>query len=117
LTDSDEALLNYAARVLGDLRRRYRQDGLYWPPELESLRLLVASEGQARPILDFDADPGDSLAMTYEEAARKLAVSSRTVRRLVANGELPRVMIGGCTRIAVADLEAFTEGLRRERAA
>jgi excisionase family DNA binding protein len=115
LIDSDGALLKYAARVLGDLRRRYRLNGLHWPPELESLRLLVASEGQARPILDFDADPGDSLAMTYEEAARKLAVSSRTVRRLVASGELPRVDIGGCSRIATADLEAFAEGLRRER--
>jgi hypothetical protein len=81
LTDSDQALLKYVARVLGDLRRRYRLDGLHWPPELESLRLLVASEGQARPTLDFDANPGDSLAMTYEEAARKLAVSSRTVTR------------------------------------
>jgi excisionase family DNA binding protein len=77
----------------------------------------MASEGQARPILDFDAHPGDSLAMTYDEAARRLAVSSRTVRRLVANGELPRVDIGGCSRIATADLEAFAEGLRRERSA
>jgi hypothetical protein len=42
-TDFDEALLEYAARVLGDLHRRYRLDGLHWPPELESLRLLVAS--------------------------------------------------------------------------
>jgi hypothetical protein len=90
LTDSDAALLKYVARVLGDLRRRYRLDGLHWPPELESLRLLVASEGQARPILEFDADLGDSLVMTYDSAARKLAVSSRTVRRLVASGELPR---------------------------
>jgi excisionase family DNA binding protein len=117
LIDSGEDLIKYVARVLGDLRRRYRLNGLYWPPELESLRLLVASGGQARPILDFNADPGDSLAMTYEEAARKLAVSSRTVRRLVASGELPRVEIGGCSRIATADLEAFAEGLRRERSA
>jgi excisionase family DNA binding protein len=117
LTDSEEALLKYAARVLGDLRRRYRLNGVHWPPELEALRLLVASDCQRRPILDFEADPGDSLAMTYEEAARKLAVSSRTVRRLVASGELPRVEIGGCSRIATADLEAFAEGLRRERSA
>ena len=117
MTDSDEALLKYAVRVLSDLRRRYRLNGLHWPLELESLRLLVASEGQAQPILDFDADPGDSLAMTYEEAARRLAVSSRTVRRLIASGELPRVTIGGCARVTVADLQAFTEGLRRERAA
>jgi hypothetical protein len=36
---------------------------------------------------------------------------------LIASGELPRVMIGGCARVTVADLQAFTEGLRRERAA
>jgi excisionase family DNA binding protein len=117
LTDSDEALLKYAARVLGDLRRRYWQDGLYWRPELESLRLLVASGGQGRPTFDVHAEVGDRVAVTYEDAARRLSVSSRTVRRLIANGELPRVMIGGCARVAVADLQAFTEGLRRERAA
>jgi excisionase family DNA binding protein len=92
-------------------------DDLHWLPELESLRLLVASQGQARPMLDVDAQAGEAFAMTYETAARRLAVSSRTVRRLVANGELPRVEIGGCSRIATADLEAFAEGLRRERSA
>jgi excisionase family DNA binding protein len=117
LSDSDEALLKYATRVLGDLRRRYRLDGLHWPPELESLRLLVASEGRRRPMLDVDAEAGDHLAVTYDDAARRLSVSLRTVRRLIANGELPRVMIGGCPRVTVADLQAFTEGLRRERAA
>ncbi len=117
LTDSDAALLKYVARELGDLRRRYRQDGLHWPPELESLRLLVASSGQARPILDVDADPSEALAVTYDAAAKRLSVSPRTVRRLVASGELPRVDIGGRPRITTADIDAFVKGLRRERTA
>jgi excisionase family DNA binding protein len=116
LTDSDEALLKYAAWTLGDLRRRYIQNGQHWPVELESLRLL-ASERQAAPFLDDTAD--SRLAVDYEEAARRLHVSRRTLQRLVASGELPTVVIGGCARVTVADLEAFVAGLdrRRERSA
>src|SRR4029450_5933494 len=109
LPDSDAALLKYIARELGDLRRHYGLNGLHWPPELESLRLLVANDGQGRPTFDVDAEVGDRLAVTYDDVARRLSVSSRTVRRLIANGELPGVMIGGCARVTVADLQAFTE--------
>jgi excisionase family DNA binding protein len=110
VTDSGEAL-SFIAAELGDLRRRYRRDGQHWPPVLESLRLL-ASSGQGRPIFD-----GDILAMNYESAGRLLGVSERTVRRLVANGELPRVEIGGCSRVTVDDLRAYKDGLMRERTA
>lgn len=90
--------------------------GFHWPPELESVRLLAIG-GQSRPILDANAEIGDRLAVSYDVAARQLSVSVRTVRRLVASGELPRVDVGGCQRITTADLEAYVEGLRRERTA
>jgi excisionase family DNA binding protein len=110
-------LLRYIGRTLNDLRRRYARNGVYWPIELESLRLL-ANERQAPPHLAADADSGDRLCITYKEAARRVSVSERTINRLIAKGELPRVMIGdNCPRITVADLEAFTKGLQRERAA
>jgi excisionase family DNA binding protein len=115
--DHEDGLLKYFARTLDDLRRRYVQNGLHWPIELEGLR-LVASQRQAAPQLATDADSRDRLCVTYKEAARQLSVSERTINRLIARGELPKVVIGDdCHRIAVADLEAYTEGLRRERAA
>jgi excisionase family DNA binding protein len=117
LTDSDHAALKYVARVLGDLRSRYRLNGLHWPPELEACRLL-ATDCQGTTNLAADANPGDRLLVTYQEAARRLSVSTRTVNRLIARGDLPRVMLGdNCPRITVEDLEAFARGLRRERAA
>jgi excisionase family DNA binding protein len=108
--NSDEAL-RYIGKTLGDIRRRHIQNGLHWSPELESLRLL-ASGGPERPFLDDDV-----LAMDYETAGRKLGVSARTIRRLTASGELPRVEIAGCARITTEDLNAFVTGLRRERSA
>jgi excisionase family DNA binding protein len=115
VTDSDEAL-RYIAGLLDDLRRRYRRDGFHWSPELESVRLL-ARGGHGRSTLDGGAEIGDCLAMSYDVAARRLSVSERTVRRLVESGELPRIDIGGCKRIATEDLAAYVMGTRQERIA
>ena len=114
--DRDAAVLRYIARVLGELHSRYRRNGLHWPIEMEAV-LRLASDGQTRPTFDGDADTGDALAIDYERAARRLSVSRRTLGRLVASGQLPRVDIGGCRRITTADIEAYVEGLRRERTA
>jgi excisionase family DNA binding protein len=112
-----QATLKYFAKTLDELRRRYSQNGLRWPIELESLRLL-ANQRQGAPQFATDADSGERLVVTYKEAARRLSVSERTINRLIAKGDLPKVVIGDdCHRITIADLEAYTEGLRRERAA
>jgi excisionase family DNA binding protein len=108
--------LKFIAKTLGDLRRRHIQSGLYWGPELEACRLL-ASDGQGRPDLAPDVDLGDRLAVDYDDAAKLLSVSSRTVRRLVASGEIPVVMIGTLPRITTADLEAYVDTLDRRRSA
>lgn len=50
--------------------------------------------------------------LTYSKAAETLAVSKRTIERLVAEGELPVVRIGGARRITVDDVEAFIERQR-----
>ncbi len=111
-----ETLIKYAARVLTEVRQRYRRNGLSFPIELEALLHLLANAGQQLPEVAEAAD--NVLAMSYEDAGRRLGVSERTVRRLVASGELPRVQIGaGNSRIAVADLDAYVNSLMRERTA
>jgi excisionase family DNA binding protein len=104
--------LRYIASELNEMRRQHQRDGKHFSPRLDALRLLAASGGPERP--EFAADV---LAMDYETAGRKLGVSARTIRRLTASGELPRVEIAGCARITTEDLNAFVSGLRRERSA
>lgn len=63
--------------------------------------LLVDMPGQPTP-------PVSTLSLnTYGEAADHLKVSTRTVRRLVDRGLLPRVRIGNAVRFATTDLEAL----------
>ena len=52
--------------------------------------------------------PTDSL-LTLRTAAAALAVSKRTVRRLIAAGTLPHVRIGRVVRIRPEDLEAWID--------
>ena len=50
--------------------------------------------------------------MTPDEAAGFLSVSRRTLKRLVAEGELVAVKIRGSMRFKLEDLEAFVESSR-----
>lgn len=50
--------------------------------------------------------------LTYAAAAEELAVSPRTVRRLVADGELAVTTVRGARRIHAADLEEFVAARR-----
>jgi excisionase family DNA binding protein len=52
-----------------------------------------------------------ALLLDYRHAGEWLDLSDRTVRRLVHDGELPAVKIGGATRIRRVDLEAYVEKL------
>lgn len=45
--------------------------------------------------------------LTYDQAAERLAVSKRQVRRLVECGAIPFVQIGGSVRIVAAALVAY----------
>jgi excisionase family DNA binding protein len=45
--------------------------------------------------------------LTVDETALRLRVSARTIRRLIANGELPVVRVGSQIRIDEAELEAW----------
>lgn len=46
------------------------------------------------------------LAVTVRQAAQALAVSDRTIRRLLSSGELVEVRVRGARRVQYASLEA-----------
>jgi excisionase family DNA binding protein len=52
------------------------------------------------------------LLLDFEEAAQQLAVSRRTLERLVNEGSLRSVRVLRSRRIARSDLEAFVQRLR-----
>lgn len=59
----------------------------------------------------------EPLLVGVEDAGRMLGVSAKTVRRMIAAGELPSVLVGpgkGRRLLVVADLRAWVAGLRRE---
>ncbi len=58
---------------------------------------------------------GDRL-LKLDEVGEILAVSRRTVHRLIASGELPHpVKVGSGSRMPMLDVLKFTERLKRER--
>jgi excisionase family DNA binding protein len=97
-------------------RKWCKQTGVPFPRLLDELLVeLAASSGQQRPNLGDLEPSSDPLLMDYDQVARKLAVSQRTVRRLVADGSLPGVRVGGRALVRLADLEAYVAGLRGAR--
>jgi len=53
------------------------------------------------------ADNAGGSLLTVKEAAYKLSLCNRTVRRLIKKGQLPYVRFGRNIRIATKDLERF----------
>ncbi len=110
-------------RALSTHARWCRENGHVVPVELVALldeakrvaRPQAASDGQGRPIVArspsaFD-DASETLTLTYEQAAARLNVSLRSVRRYVAAGSLLSVEVCGTRRIRSVDLAAYVEGL------
>ena len=55
----------------------------------------------------------DELLVTVREAGRRLGVGRSTAYKLLRRRAFLSVLIGSSRRIAVADLEAFIERLKR----
>jgi excisionase family DNA binding protein len=58
----------------------------------------------------------DELLVSLDEAGRRLSLSRRSVQGLIYSSELRSLKIGRCRRIAVTELEAYVERLRRGEA-
>ncbi|GEK86810.1 helix-turn-helix domain-containing protein [Microbacterium aerolatum] len=56
----------------------------------------------------------EPLLYDVASAARAAGVSSRTIRRLIADGELPTVRVGLLVRIRLADLQSYIDAHRSE---
>ncbi|MEM6853732.1 MAG: helix-turn-helix domain-containing protein [Planctomycetota bacterium] len=54
------------------------------------------------------------LLVGVPEAGRMLGLSVKSIRRMIAGGELPSVMVGSRRLLAVADLTAWAATLPRE---
>ena len=56
------------------------------------------------------------LLITLEQAAQRLAISRRTLERLMAAGEFPAPLkLGRSARVEVADVDAYCAQLRARR--
>ena len=111
--ESPEGLLRLVSVLLTEARQAAVCDGVRWSAKLEAA-LLLAIRGHSRPTLalaDDRSDDLDVLTLNYGAAAARLGVSPRTLRRLIAAGELPVVMVGGHPRIRTADLVGYVERL------
>lgn len=97
-------------------RRELRRNGYPAPREFDALVAVLVtatdSSGPQRPTAAPPDDDVDGALMNYARAARRLGVSERTVRRLVALGQLPTVRIGRRVLIHPVDVELI-EGERR----
>lgn len=55
--------------------------------------------------------------LTLREFSSLLSLSTRTIRRLIAKGELPQpVKVGGATRMYLSDADKFLHKLKEGRA-
>lgn len=112
----------HLVRALEDHRCWCRGNGVRFPADLEQLAALVASDGQERPTPPGAGGLVDTapvaIALTYEDAAAVLSVSERTIRRLVEEGRLRAITIGGprTRRIHRDDLVAYADSLRQQEA-
>lgn len=114
LGDLDAAHL---ARAIENYERTCRQNGARLPVALRELHdVLTVSGGQERPTLETGPVVSDSDAMSllhdYDQAARLLGLSERTVRRLVSEGDLRAVEVGRLRRIHRDDLLEYADSLR-----
>lgn len=112
------AHLAVAVKMYRDHRRRDYQPVPGELAELQQRWTDAARGGQAgtesTPIEAPAHDQG-RLLLTYEETARVLSVSKKTIGRLARAGDLPVVEVGGCPRIHRDDVEAYVEENRTGR--
>lgn len=107
LLDGDENLTHLAVGTL--LRcQQLRRDGFAIPPALAQLRDTLhaaAKGGLTAPVVEQILQPPDAVVVNVPEAARRLSLSARSVRRMVADGRLPVLRIGRRVLVPVAALD------------
>lgn len=59
--------------------------------------------------MDSRSQDSHPVAVTIAEAARRLAVSPMTIRRLLARGELKRISVGRSVRVLARSVQELAE--------
>jgi excisionase family DNA binding protein len=120
LLDVSPALAGHIATAIRVHREWAAGAGLQLPEglvEVESHLASRAMRGQrGTPVDDLwevrDGQLVSPRLLSYEDTGRALSCSVRTVKRLVAAGDLPAVRLGeGSIRIRVSDVDAYVAGL------
>lgn len=113
-------LLNHIAQALSLQAVWCRQNGLMVPTELvvwaEQARLWASAVQSGpevpNPLTDPDAARVSApLLLSLPSAADELGVSLSTLKRLVNDGSLRSVLVGGTRRIRRCDLEDYVDRL------
>lgn len=107
------------AAALEPYRRHVERNGGAVAPllaELESMARSCVMSGQGGHTFgDLDGSPDAAPVtprlLTYRDAATVLALSESGVKRLVRNGDLPVVHVGGAARIRLSDIDVYVERL------
>ena len=121
--DLDRGLALHLAMALDVHRQACRASGLALPGPLEDLRARCWATARADTGRQEPPDLPDLVEMLHgprinrlltniADAAAALGISQRAVERLVADGTLPSVQVGGRRLIHVRDLEGYAESLR-----
>ncbi|CAN5860351.1 hypothetical protein BH23ACT8_BH23ACT8_15700 [soil metagenome] len=119
VAEVDEWTAAHLAAAIRQHRRSMAAHGHPHPAALLDLEAAFTSRARrgpggatlADPAGIVDDQPMDSVLLTTPRAAELLSLSPRTVKRLVADGRLASVKIGGARRIRRADLDRYAEGL------
>ena len=101
-------------------KRESLRSGMQVPADLDDLAKVLAARairGQSGTPMDdlWEAVQCESVQrklITYAEAGRALAVSERTVKRLVASGDLQAVHLStGAARVSLTELDGYVARL------
>jgi len=106
--ETPSAVLTHLALAITRYARQLRNEGLPVPPTLDELAafltMYVRTRHAATGVAGEYGAPEDvpvmpRLLITKAEAAERLAVSVRTVERLITAGRLPLVHVEGAARL------------------
>ncbi len=124
--EPDLLLLTMSAELAGHLtvavqqhRSWARRAGLALPDELDELERALANRARrgqtGTPVEDLwqvrHAEQVSPKLLSYAATAAVLGVAERTVKRLVAAGDLTPVRIGGSSRVRVEQVDDYIERL------
>ena len=127
--DADLLLVTLTAEVAGHLclavqqhRQWARRAGLALPDELDQLERALATRArrgqEGTPLEDLwsvrHAQTMSPQLLDYAATAQVLGVSERSVKRIIATGDLTAVRIGGSSRVRVEQLDDYIARLAAE---